>query len=138
MATSTNTQFAVAVHVLSYLAGVPETIPVTSEELSETTGSSPVYIRQVLGQLRKSGLVTARRGAHGGWALAAPADEIPLSVVWEVVQGDVHPFGMHGPNPTCQVGSSVQSSLGVVDTAVTASIRATLSGYTVSDMRRPS
>ena len=84
---STNTQFAVAVHVLTYLSAVPERA-VSSDELSGSTNTAPVYVRRVLGPLREAGIVRARAGSGGGWELARPARDIRLDTVWDVLHGD--------------------------------------------------
>ncbi|BCJ50329.1 hypothetical protein Asp14428_18040 [Actinoplanes sp. NBRC 14428] len=69
MSRSTNTRFAVAVHVLTYLAGLDDRAA-GSEELARSANVNPVYIRQVMGPLRGAGLVRSKPGVHGGWALA--------------------------------------------------------------------
>ncbi len=48
MATPTNTQFAVAVHVLTYLAGTDVPGPVSSDELAASVNASPVYQNTLL------------------------------------------------------------------------------------------
>lgn len=42
----------------------------TSAEVAEAIGSHPVVARRLLGHLRLSGLVEARPGPTGGWAVA--------------------------------------------------------------------
>ena len=68
--------------LVTYLAGVTDGRPVSSEELSASTNTNPVYVRRVLGPLRAAGLVSSRPGVHGGWELAVDARAIPLSQVW--------------------------------------------------------
>ena len=114
MATPTNTRFAVAVHVLTYLAScaaVGRTTPVGSEELAGSTGVNPVHARKVLGPLRAAGLVRSRPGAHGGWELAADPATVSLARVWQVLQGDDPVLAVHGPNPDCPVGANIQGAL---------------------------
>jgi len=80
-ARSTNTQFAVAVHVLTYLAGVSPGRAVSSEELSKSANVNPVYVRRVLGPLRSAKLVRSRPGVNGGWELERDAAQITLEQV---------------------------------------------------------
>lgn len=134
MARSTNTQFAVAVHVLTYLAGVPGDRPVSSDELAESTNVNPVYVRRVLGPLRDAGLVGSRPGVRGGWHLAADARDITLARVWRLLQGDDPVLGLHGPNPDCPVGRGVQDSLTVLDRGVADAVEAELRRFTVHDV----
>ncbi|WP_375433340.1 Rrf2 family transcriptional regulator [uncultured Friedmanniella sp.] len=134
MARSTNTQFAVAVHVLTYLAGREDHRPVSSDELSQSTNVNAVYVRRVLGPLRAAGLVRSRPGVHGGSELATDPRHITLDQVWRLLQGDDPLLGLHGPDPACAVGRSVQRSLTALNTAVAAALTAELQHYTVHDV----
>lgn len=133
MARSTNTRFAVAVHVLAYLAGV-EDRPVSSDELSGSTNVNPVYVRRVLGPLRDAGLLRSRPGVHGGWELAAAPQRITLAQVWTILQGSDPVLGLHGPDPACPVGRSVQNSLTALDHLVFQALTAELAKFTVHDV----
>ncbi|RLL68028.1 Rrf2 family transcriptional regulator [Streptomyces sp. Z26] len=133
MARSTNTQFAVAVHVLTYLGGAEGRV-VSSDELSASTNVNPVYVRRVLGPLRGAGLVRSRPGAHGGWELAADAGDITLERVWQLLQGDDPVLGLHGPAPECPVGRNIQSMLTDLDRRVAAAVSAELRRFTVRDV----
>lgn len=136
MAGPTNTQFAVAVHVLTYLSLVGQSRPVSSDELSGSTNTNPVYVRRVLGPLREAGLVHARQGSQGGWTLARPAGDIGLDEVWSILQGDEPVLGLHGPNPDCPVGAGIQHALHDLDGAVVAALRAELGRRTIADLVR--
>jgi Rrf2 family protein len=135
MATPTNTQFAVAVHVLSYLAGVGRVA--SSDELAESTNVNPVHVRRVLGPLREAGMVGSRPGAHGGWVLIADPDAVTLADVWRLVQGSDPVLGLHGPDPDCPVGRDIQRSLTRIDRAVARSVEDELARTTISAMLRP-
>ncbi|MEU0313387.1 Rrf2 family transcriptional regulator [Nocardioides sp. NPDC006273] len=137
MATPTNTRFAVAVHVLTYLAScaaVGRTRPVSSDELAGSTAVNPVHVRKVLGPLRTAGLVRSRPGAHGGWELAADPKTVNLAQVWQVLQGDDPVLGIHGPNPACPVGAGVQGALVDLDRRVAKAVLAELEGITLNDV----
>ncbi|WP_313407478.1 Rrf2 family transcriptional regulator [Aeromicrobium sp.] len=137
MARSTNTQFAVAVHVLTYLsasAAAGRTDPVGSEELAGSAAVNPVHVRKVLGPLRAAGLVRSRAGAHGGWELAADPGDVTLARVWRLLQGDDPVLGIHGPNPACAVGGSIQGVLVDLDRHVTDAIVARLDAITLRDI----
>lgn len=134
MARSKNTQFAVAVHVLTYLAGRTEGGPVSSDELAESTNVNPVYVRRVLGPLRDAGLVRSRPGAHGGSELAIAARDITLAQVWRLLQGTDPVLGLHGPDPGCEVGRGVQESLISLDRAVADAVATQLERFTVHDV----
>lgn len=134
MARSTNTRFAVAIHVLTYLAGETGGRAVSSDELSESTNTNPVYIRRVLGPLRDADLVRSRPGVHGGWELAVDARDVTLGRIWRLLQNADPVLGLHGPDPGCAVGRSVQSSLVALDQAVAGAVATELDRFTVHDI----
>src|SRR5690606_24680887 len=106
MSRPTNTQFAVAAHVLLLLADDPDR-PRSSEDMAPSVQASPVYLRRVLGHLRRAGLVVSRPGAGGGWLLTRAPGEITLGDAWRAVQGDDPVLGRHGPAEACPVGREV-------------------------------
>ncbi|MFC7672854.1 Rrf2 family transcriptional regulator [Mycolicibacterium sp. GCM10028919] len=136
MATPTNTQFAVAVHVLTYLADADVPGPVSSDELAASVNASPVYVRRVLTPLRRSGIVTSTPGAHGGWVLTRPAETITLAEIWRLVQGDDPVLGLHGPNPRCPTGVGVNRALAALDRELADAVEARLGEVTVADVVR--
>lgn len=135
MAHPTNTRFAVAVHVLTLLAGAPGQL-LSSELLAGSAGANPVHVRRVLGALRRSGLVTSRPGVHGGWQLDHPAELVSLGDVWRSVQGDDPLLGLHGAAPQCTVGQRIQRALGEVDRRAARAVEQELARTTVSDLAR--
>jgi Rrf2 family protein len=135
MARPTSTQFAVAVHVLTYLAGaLPRARAVSSEELALSANANPVHVRRVLGPLREAGLVVSRPGPRGGWGLGRPAADITVAQVWDLVQGHEPVLGLHGPNPDCPVGRSIQRALTELDAHARQAVRAELDRVTVADL----
>ena len=53
------------------------------------TGIQPDYLEQLLGSLRKAGLVTTIRGAQGGYALARSPESITVGEVITATEGPV-------------------------------------------------
>lgn len=137
MASPTSTQFAVAAHVLTYLAvegrESPDR-PVSSAELAASTRVTPVHVRRVLGPLRDAGLVESRAGQQGGWLLAIAPERIRLVEIYDLLRADEPLVGIHGPNPACPVGRGVQVSLEVLDERLTDGVRSHLAGVTVADL----
>lgn len=76
-----STRFSVALHVLAHLVDAEG--PETSEQLAACVGTNPVVVRRTMAGLREAGLVSAARGAGGGWALARD----PAAVTLRDVQG---------------------------------------------------
>ncbi len=133
MARATNTQFAVATHVLTLLAGSPEEV-LSSELLAGSVGANPVHVRRVLGALRRAELVGSRPGARGGWRLERSAKDITLGDVWRAVQGDDPLLGLHGAAPGCTVGQRIQHALGDVDRRAAHAVEDELARTTVHEL----
>ena len=70
-----NSRFAVSVHILAYLA-YRQSAAVPSAEIAASVDTNPVVIRRLLSALVRAGLVTAQKGATGGFALAPTPDQI--------------------------------------------------------------
>jgi Rrf2 family protein len=130
----TNTQFAVAVHLLTLLAQAPPDQLLDSSALAISPAASPVHVRRVLGHLRAAGLVRSQEGARGGWALARPAHEIDLAQVWQAVSGDGPLLGIHSPDPNCPEGRRVQANLRSLDRQARSALLAELGSASVADM----
>jgi Rrf2 family protein len=133
MAKPTNTQFAVAVHLLTLLADDPEHV-LDSAALAISPATNPVRVRQILGHLRQHGLVHSQTGAHGGWSLARPPGQIDLAQVWTAVNGEDPVLGVHLPDPDCPVGRRVQRNLEAVDRRALEAILGELRGTSVADV----
>ena len=86
-------------------------------ELGRQPGESPVslssvaaaenlplsYLEHLVAKLRKAGLVTSTRGAHGGYRLSRAAEEINMSEVVEALEGPVAPMDCFHETPTGKV-----------------------------------
>jgi Rrf2 family protein len=65
------------------------------------------FLEQIMGDLRKAGLVESVRGAHGGYRLARTAEEINLADVIEAIDGPVNPGGCLRESPDPGSGTSI-------------------------------
>jgi Rrf2 family iron-sulfur cluster assembly transcriptional regulator len=73
----------------------------TLSDLSMDQGISLSYLEQLFAQLRRSGLVVGVRGPGGGYRLARPADEIPLSEIITAVDDQAYKQdAVNGDKPT--------------------------------------
>ena len=61
--------------------------PIMVREIAQRQHLPPSYLEQLMTQLRKAGLVSATRGARGGYLLARPPGEITVADVLEVLEG---------------------------------------------------
>src|SRR5438270_6947034 len=50
------------------------------------------YLEQVVARLRKAELVMSARGAHGGYWLARPAEDIDMDEVVQALEGSIAPM----------------------------------------------
>lgn len=133
MGRPTNTQFALAVHVLTLLAATPEERH-SSEFLAASAGSNAVHVRRVLGRLRRAGLVRSRPGRQGGWLVTGPADRTTLADVWAAVNGDDPVLGVHSASPECVVGQRIQGALMDLDRRAADALTAELARTTLDDL----
>jgi Rrf2 family transcriptional regulator, cysteine metabolism repressor len=59
------------------------------DEIAQATNVPKPYLVRLLAALSGQGIVTGRKGAGGGYALARPAAEIPLTDVMRAMDGPV-------------------------------------------------
>ncbi len=107
------TRFAVATHILLYLATEGSRGASTSLRLAYSVNTNPVVVRRIAGQLARAGLIRVRRGP-GGAMLAREPHRITLEDVWLAVQaaeGAVLLPVHRRPNLACPVGRRVRPVL---------------------------
>ncbi|HYP17631.1 MAG TPA: Rrf2 family transcriptional regulator [Opitutus sp.] len=130
-----NSRFAVSVHMLSYLA-VRSGTAIPSAEIAESVDTNPVVIRRLLSSLTKARLVTAQKGATGGFALASTPENISLLDVYRAVQPKPdHGLRYFAPNPKCPVGAKIGSVLQGVFFKAQAGMEAELGRVTLAAVR---
>lgn len=106
-----NSRFAVSLHMLAYLA-CRHSAAVPSAEIAASVVTNPVVIRRLLSALTQARLVTAQKGAAGGFALALTPGNISLLSVYRAVNPSPrHGFTRIAPNIACPVGAKIQSIL---------------------------
>ena len=66
--------------------------PTSLKALADAEGLPLAYLEQVVARLRKAGLVMSARGAHGGYWLARPAEEISMDEVVQALEGQIAPM----------------------------------------------
>lgn len=65
--------------------------PLQIELLAEKHKLSARYLAKIVQDLRRAGLVRSVRGAHGGYVLHHPADQITVLDIWEALEGPIQP-----------------------------------------------
>lgn len=116
-----NTRFAVSVHILAYLA-FRKDVAVPSAEIASSVDTNPVVIRRLLAALVKARLVSAQKGAAGGFTLSTDAAQISLRDIYHAVEPDpMHAMHRFVPNRKCPVGARIEQIIqGVFAKAQTA------------------
>ena len=67
-------------------------VPVSLKSIAESEGLPLAYLERIVALLKKSGFVESTRGAHGGYRLAQPAEEIRMDAVIAALEGGVSPM----------------------------------------------
>ncbi len=101
--------------------------PISLKTVAERQLLSHQYLEQIFATLRRAGIVEAVRGAHGGYRLARPLDEIDSLEVVELLEGSVAPVSCIVDSANCvRVGRcSTESLWRRVDAAVRQVLRST-------------
>lgn len=73
------------------LAGRTGSDPVPLRELAQRNNIPYKFLEQIFGSLRNAGLVRSQVGAHGGYTLGRPAEEITLGAVIRLLDGTLAP-----------------------------------------------
>ena len=126
-----NSQFSMAVHVLSMLAR-SEGENLKSDYIAKSVNTNAVVIRRLLGQLNQAKLVVSQTGANGGTRLSRCPNEINLSEIYRSVNcGEVFALHAKGPNKDCPVGKNIEAVLCCLQKDIDKGIEEKLSKYTL-------
>lgn len=131
---ASNSQFAVAVHILVMLAQKRDE-KIKSDCIAASVNTNPVVIRRLLRSLQEANLVVSQKGAAGGTRLARRAVDINLNDVYEAVaHGEVFSLHPRKPNQDCPVGKNIESVLCNLQKDIDNAVRAKLIRYTLADV----
>ncbi|MDZ7264771.1 MAG: Rrf2 family transcriptional regulator [candidate division KSB1 bacterium] len=79
-----------AVRAMLHLAAVDKQRVTTIAEIANTWNIPESFLRKILLQLARAGLINSSRGMGGGLVLSQPADQITLFDVIEAVEGKTY------------------------------------------------
>ncbi|AII52095.1 Rrf2 family transcriptional regulator [Hymenobacter sp. APR13] len=133
-----NTRFAVATHILAFLAQSSGQ-PVSSEVLAGSAGTHPVVVRRLMSTLRNAGLVRTQLGAGGGALLARSPESISLLDVYEAMQEpepDLFAVSSTKPNAHCNLGRVMQHTLEDLLGSAEQAMRQALAAVSVAQLMR--
>lgn len=128
-----NTHFAMGVHVLTALAANEG--PVPSADLAHGMNTNAAFLRQVLGQLKRAGLVETKLGAGGGAMLARSAQTIRLSEVFRATVGRAEVKRHDCPQDgRCHVADAMNPFFDELSSRLDEAIDAELGDWTIADV----
>jgi Rrf2 family protein len=104
----------------------------TADQIAQAQGIPLNFLENILGELRRAGLVQSRRGQAGGYLLAKPADEIAIADVIRAVEGPLANVRGLSPDELDYEGSA--KTLRDVWVALRANVRAVLEQVTLADV----
>ena len=106
-------KFTIAVHILAAIDYFQDTEKVTSNFLAGSVGVNPVIVRNVMGNLKKAGMIDASQG-KSGIALAKDLGDITFYDVYKAVDciSDKGLFHFHeNPSMNCPVGKNIHKAV---------------------------
>lgn len=66
--------------------------PMSIADIARTSSVPPAYLEQLMAPLRRADLVQSKRGAHGGYVLARPPQDVRIGEIYRVMEGPVAPM----------------------------------------------
>jgi Rrf2 family protein len=106
-----NTQFAIAVHIMTGLGYQPGRC-LNSSHLAASVNTSPSFVRRVLARLSRAGLVKTTTGKAGACWLAKNTRDISLLDIYRAVDAP-KAFAIHtySEEKTCAVSCHIKAAL---------------------------
>jgi Rrf2 family protein len=86
--------------------------PVSLKAIAEAQALPLSYLEHVVADLKRAELVTSSRGAHGGYRLARPAEDIAMDEVVLALEGSIAPMDCLVNVPTERVACSHEGDRG--------------------------
>jgi Rrf2 family protein len=71
--------------------------PLSTSQIARQESLSLPYLEQIFNRLKRAGVIKAKRGAHGGYQLSRPADQISVGDIIEILDGPVSFSHCHNP-----------------------------------------
>src|SRR3982751_5597466 len=94
-----STKAEYGVRVMAHLARDDGGEPLPLGSIADAEGLPLAYLEHLVQRLRRSELVESRRGAHGGYSLARPADDITMAQVVQALEGEIAPIECISADP---------------------------------------
>jgi len=89
---TTKAEYGVRLLIQLGLRGAETGAPVSLKAIAEAENLPLAYLERIAALLKRAGLVEATRGAHGGYVLAKPAEEITMDAAVLALEGAIAPM----------------------------------------------
>jgi Rrf2 family protein len=129
-----STRAEYGIRVLVALAHADGDRPISLAGIAREDKLPHAYIEQLVGALRRAGLVTATRGHSGGYRLARPAEQISLVEAVRALDGPVLEMPCAGPNDLESCDRPQDCSVHEVFERLHASLSGMLTATTLADV----
>ncbi len=129
-----STRAEYGIRVLVALAHAPGDRPTSLAGIAKADKLPHAYIEQLVGALRRAGIVTATRGHSGGYRLARPADQISLVDAVRALDGPILEMPCAGPDDLEVCVRPQDCSVHEVFERLHASLSGTLGATTLADV----
>ncbi len=106
--------------------------PLTADEISKDQDIPVRFLRSILNELRRVGIVSSQRGSEGGYRLARRAEDVTLGEVVRRLEGPLAEVRNERPEDACYRGSS--EHLQEVWIALRAALRSVLDEVTLAEV----
>ncbi len=118
----------------------PDGKPISLSAIAESENLPLSYMEHLVAKLRNADLVDSQRGAHGGYTLAKPADQIDMLEVVQALEDTIAPMECFHDTPEGRVSCSHQEDADhacatkLLWTRVQGGVNKALSGTTVAEL----
>jgi Rrf2 family transcriptional regulator, cysteine metabolism repressor len=110
--------------------------PASLAEIAAEEDLPRAYLEQLVVNLREAGLVVSTRGAHGGYELGRPPEQITMSEVLRALEGPIAPMVCASDEPehaiTCD--RSARCTVNVLWVRVRDAVTGALESMTLADL----
>jgi Rrf2 family cysteine metabolism transcriptional repressor len=113
--------------------------PASLAEIAEAESLPRAYLEQLVMSLRDAELVVSTRGAHGGYELSRPPDQIRMSEIVRALEGPIAPMicATDDPEHAITCDRSAQCTVNLMWIRVRDAISGALDGMTLADLVPP-
>jgi Rrf2 family transcriptional regulator, cysteine metabolism repressor len=139
-----STKAEYGIRVMAHLARRNGAEPISLGSIADAEGLPLAYLEHLVQRLRKAELLESRRGAHGGYSLSRPAEQITMAEIVEALEGEIAPIECITASPDGSLVCVREGEPGhdpcptkLLWTRVQGSIVRTLNDITLAELIRP-